>query len=117
MAVKSADKIGGHVIISNGGIYVLPGDGSDFQGPPDPKEWVYFLRCNEFVKIGYSTRVDHRISNIETSNPYPVELLKKMPGSVEDERAFHVRFYEYHHKLEWFRYEGKLKTFLDGDGS
>ena len=41
---------------------------------------VYFLRCGEFIKIGYSTHWPNRLRGLQTGNPNPTELLLFVPG-------------------------------------
>lgn len=54
--------------------------------------FVYFLRCGDFVKIGFSTFPNIRIRHLKTATPYQVELLGKLPGTVEHEKALHRYF-------------------------
>ena len=77
---------------------------------------VYFVRINEFVKIGYTkseTPVD-RIKDIYNSNPYDMSLefyieCKENAKSLED--FFHEQFSNKRIKGEWFKLSnGDLST-------
>ena len=37
--------------------------------------YIYFMKCQDFVKIGKSTQIKKRISHIQSCNPFPVILL------------------------------------------
>lgn len=111
-----------NIAAKEGGKVAVLADGSvSMSFPPDetiPAEArgvpvVYFIRCGEFVKIGFASNVKSRIGGIKTSTPYEVELLRAVPGTVEDERAFHARFSAHHHTREWFRLEGALAEWLE----
>lgn len=64
---------------------------------------IYFIECDGYVKIGYTTQLNRRVKSFATSNPHPVKLLASAPGNVEDEQELHKRFRELHHRGEWFR--------------
>jgi hypothetical protein len=64
--------------------------------------WVYFFRCGEDVKIGWSTNVEERQRAIQTTAPGPLELLGQFRGTRADERALHRRFERYRKHGEWF---------------
>lgn len=76
---------------------------------------VYFIKCENFVKIGYATDANKRLLSMRTGNPFKLELLKTIDGDFSLEKNLHWRFSEYHHQFEWFKYEGKLKDWLEGD--
>lgn len=64
--------------------------------------FIYFLRCGEFVKIGYSKEPENRLRYFETGSPYDFEMLAVHPGSERDEAALHRLLAAYRHKGEWF---------------
>jgi hypothetical protein len=70
---------------------------------------IYFIRCGEFVKIGFATDVPTRFSGIKTSTPHELELLGTVPGDRSTERAFHERFKRHHHRGEWFHFADEIK--------
>lgn len=77
---------------------------------------VYFVRCNEFLKIGYAANVGERFRTMQTASPYEMELLGTMAGGVEMEEQLHRRFRHLQHRGEWFRLEGELAEFVRAAG-
>lgn len=67
--------------------------------------FVYFLRCGDFVKIGYSAFPNIRINHLRTATPYQVELIGKLAGTMAHEKALHRYFADVRHsrRQEWFR--------------
>ena len=74
---------------------------------------IYFVRSNEFVKIGYSAKPMSRIAALQTANPSMLELLVIMPGTAVTEKELHSVFSEYHHLNEWYRCEGDLELYIE----
>jgi hypothetical protein len=81
-----------------------------------PLEFVYFVRCEEFVKIGWATAIETRMNNIRINNPYPIELLAMMVGSSEEERTLHAFFRDDRERGEWFRFSQAMKDFVEAIG-
>lgn len=66
--------------------------------------FIYFLRCGEFVKIGYSKSPTVRFRTLETAIPFAYEVLATHPGTRANELALHKVLREHHHRREWFRW-------------
>jgi hypothetical protein len=66
-------------------------------------EFLYFVRCRDFVKIGRSTRPYDRLSTMQTCNPYPLELVGLVVGGEPEELELHRRLADYRERAEWFR--------------
>lgn len=76
-------------------------------------ETVYFVRCEGFVKIGYTKgTVESRMEAFFTSTPFELEILAEVPGGFALENALHRVFSLQKHRGEWFRYEGSLSVFI-----
>ena len=77
---------------------------------------VYFFLHRKYnaVKIGYTSNVDERLSDIRTGCPVhsDIKLLFWFRGSREEETEFHRRFRMYRMDGEWFALEGELKDFV-----
>lgn len=71
-------------------------EGTYVQPQPKPT-WVYFLRREVLIKIGYSNSPARRAQSLNA------ELLATMPGGPDDERELHQRFQELWAHGEWFR--------------
>lgn len=59
---------------------------------------LYFIRFGDLVKIGITSNVARRLSEL----PHD-EVLGVMRGTYKDEAQWHDRFAEHHHQGEWFR--------------
>lgn len=74
---------------------------------------VYLARCEMFVKIGITARVQTRMRCLSTSSPWPVTLVAQIEAhggadAKEIERRLHDRFFGLRVRGEWFREEGEL---------
>lgn len=58
------------------------------QSGPDADGWVYYMRINGRIKIGYTTNLRQRSRNY----PPGTELLAVEPGNPETEKRRHVQF-------------------------
>jgi hypothetical protein len=54
------------------------------------------------AKIGHSTKIRNRLSEVQTSSPDRLELLLLLPGGRPAEQALHNRFARLHRRGEWF---------------
>jgi hypothetical protein len=63
------------------------------------------------IKIGFSSDIRARISGLQTANPYPLRLLKTIPGNELLERKLHSRFAKHRLVGEWFKPEADLLAF------
>ena len=77
-------------------------------------EYVYFIKCNDLIKIGYTKRYPHeRFKDFETSNPFDIKLVYIEHGNLKTEKKYHNMFKEYSVTKEWFCFKGKLKSFIE----
>jgi hypothetical protein len=68
---------------------------------------VYAIKCESFVKIGWSMTVKRRLNQISANNPHDIELLGTAPGTISDEGFIQMLLERpYRQKGEWFKYEG-----------
>lgn len=74
--------------------------------------YVYFIKSGSMVKIGFSTDVVNRLSNLKVGNPFGSNLVAAIPGTEDTEAYFHKMFADYRKQGEWFSIEGLLKTML-----
>lgn len=80
--------------------------------PDAPKEYVYFVYCAGFIKIGYSKNPRLRHMGLNNGWPLPVILLHVLPGSIADERALHARFAAARTTGEWFHFSPEIRALL-----
>lgn len=66
--------------------------------------FIYFLRCGDFVKIGWSVKPDIRTRALKTANPYQVDVIGVWPARRHYERLLHRQFRNVRHesRREWF---------------
>lgn len=74
---------------------------------------VYFLRCGDNVKIGFSVDVRERERTLRTGNAEHAFVCKVIPGDLGTERDFHTRFAAYRRNGEWFELRGELARYLE----
>lgn len=73
---------------------------------------IYFLKANSRVKIGYTDDPIKRISSIQVSSPFPLEVLLIIDGNYEKEKDLHLTFNELRTSGEWFELGEALKRFI-----
>lgn len=88
---------------------ILPRDAAKL---PYGGSYVYFIRCGQFIKIGSSENPANRLRALRTGNPFPLSILKTVPGDGAVEFAYQREFRAHLHRDEWFRDEGSLREFL-----
>ena len=74
---------------------------------PYDRERVYFVRLGTRVKIGYSTSIEQRLTEI----PHE-EVLAVFPGTMRDERSCHRKFAHLRIVGEWFRDDPSIHEFI-----
>ena len=73
---------------------------------------IYFIKCNDYVKIGYSQRISKRLYTLRCANPYPLDVLLCIKGSMRMESYLHDKFRKYRIKGEWFTLSLEIKSFI-----
>jgi Meiotically up-regulated gene 113 len=75
--------------------------------PPEGSH-TYFIRANNYVKIGHSAELKHRLENIKVCCPHEVELTRTIPSSVSTEKWLHKYFRHLRIRGEWFYYSDEM---------
>lgn len=77
---------------------------------------IYFVldSAQDAVKIGYTSRIDLRLPQLQTGSVNELRVIKTLPGTLADEQNLHRKFNHLRIRGEWFRYTGELKAFIDG---
>lgn len=83
-----------------------------------PEMLVYFIRNGHkgAVKIGVTANLSGRLSALSHPMMKELKLLGTIEGGYGAEKEMHKRFAEYRIKGEWFKFEGKLKEFVESLG-
>jgi len=75
---------------------------------------TYIIRAGENgpVKIGKAGSVQDRLAELQSGNHERLSVLRVVDARFDTERAFHVRFKDYHIHGEWFRFCDEMLTFV-----
>lgn len=75
---------------------------------------VYLISTDnpEFVKIGFTTRLDHRLKSLRTASHVEPTIHLTIPGTRTLEGEVHTRFEAARYSREWFRLTDEIKTFI-----
>lgn len=67
---------------------------------------VYLIKAKGTVlhKIGFTTNLRSRLSSLQTSSGFSLQVEKVWEGTRQDEKAFHVKLKAYRRSGEWFRF-------------
>ena len=66
------------------------------------------------LKIGFTTNIDSRLSQLNTSSEKEILGLYYYSGTIKDEKETHMLFEQYHIKGEWYSFnETIFKHFTD----
>lgn len=65
-----------------------------------------------FVRIDCTSNPKRRVSELQDMLPFPIEVIKEIPGSYSEEAILRKRFHEYQLLNNWFSYEGHLKDYI-----
>lgn len=71
--------------------------------PKDRKGKIYFIKCGDSIKIGFSKNPWARCSMLKTGMPEEPILLGYFNGSLVDEKKLHSRFSSIKVNREWYK--------------
>jgi hypothetical protein len=78
---------------------------------------IYVLRFENrkkgFFKVGISTKLSTRISDLQTACPFKLTLIALRPGGRKEEKAFHKRMDEFRTNGEWFKDTPETREILN----
>lgn len=71
---------------------------------PTVQEYVYVIHAagTNRIKLGFSTKPQERLAQLQTASPFPLQMLACWPGSIERERRLHRYLAEFRQVGEWF---------------
>lgn len=73
---------------------------------------VYFIQGGGFIKIGYSTKVNLRFSQLQSSCPFELKLLGDFPGTKKDELDIMFMFAHLNVRGEWFQGDLEIHDYI-----
>lgn len=68
---------------------------------------LYLIKSQEYVKIGYTDNLKHRLMEYNIHNPC-YQLLDTCQGTMENEHTLHKLLKKYKHRNEWFHYNEEV---------
>lgn len=71
----------------------------------DKKGYVYFIKCLDKIKIGYTTDVERRMKQLKIGNGEKLELIYKMQCERYTENVLHKKYKNFHITGEWYQAE------------
>jgi hypothetical protein len=78
---------------------------------------VYFIQTtapNRLIKVGVTTDLRTRLQELQTAQPYPLNVLYSMRGGITMERDIHRVFAHLRVQGEWFSPGPELMAYIDG---
>jgi hypothetical protein len=78
----------------------------------EPSGHVYFVKRGEEVKIGFTTDITNRLSNLNSGSSVDLTVLLMVPGTPALERYFHSKFAADRIGREWFRLADPVQEFI-----
>lgn len=88
-------------------VHALPAGSSSVRGV------IYFIRCGDFVKIGYAKNPKQRLAALQVGNPHDLELIGTLPLAPGRELMLHHLLQDHHHRGEWFRWNETVQKMID----
>ena len=73
---------------------------------------IYFIKLNDFVKIGFSDDVSKRVAQLQTSSPYNLDVLCIIEGDYDKEKELHELFKQYSARGEWFYLSEEILEYI-----
>ncbi|WP_319422416.1 GIY-YIG nuclease family protein [Pleurocapsa sp. FMAR1] len=105
-----------NILITPGGVKILLNEKAIL----NTQEYIYFILNidSNAVKIGRAKDVLKRQRSLQVANPIELILLKTVQvnsnnEAKEKEKAFHDQFYDLRLIGEWFKYDEKLREFIE----
>lgn len=71
----------------------------------------------ETCKIGYTSKPMNRLVQLQTGNPFPLELISIKDGDLTTEKEIHGKFEGHRLKGEWFNYCPEIKDYFQVEES
>jgi len=82
--------------------------------PSDGRVYAVIPEEGHLLKIGYTGgTVDKRLAEMQSGSPSELRKLVDIPGTLHLEHVIHRLLWAWHHRGEWFRYEGDVVLFVE----
>lgn len=74
---------------------------------------IYFLKLEQFVKIGFTNNPHNRITTLQSGLPEKVELIYLMDGGRKEEKELHLKFSGNRREGEWFILVDEILDYIE----
>jgi hypothetical protein len=85
---------------------------------------VYFIRCENYIRIGKTSNIKSRLQNLKSSNPHKMELLGTISFLISKQDAREIDPYDvkkrlhnylknYHHRGEWYKAKPEVLSCIE----
>lgn len=75
--------------------------------------YVYIIRCSGRIKIGFTSKPEHRMRVLRTACPYPIEPIAVFAGTRDMELFLHRALESMRRHGEWFEDDGNVKLLVE----
>ena len=69
----------------------------------DIGDHLYFIQNGDFVKIGRTSNIKNRLSQLQVSNPTPLKVLNFIENKGHLEKDYHQKYNDFLVNGEWFK--------------
>jgi hypothetical protein len=73
---------------------------------------IYFVKQEDYVKIGYASNPAKRISSLQVNIPVKLVVLLIIDGGIKDEQLLHKKFLNNAKRGEWFYISPEIEKFI-----
>jgi hypothetical protein len=80
---------------------------------PSNSSFVYFIKSNDFVKIGIAGNPVARLGDLQVGSPVALELLGVIPGNRSIEQSIHQMLSHYRVRGEWFQWASPVQQSVE----
>jgi hypothetical protein len=75
--------------------------------------FIYFIECAGYVKVGFSIEPTRRAMAVQVSNPFDCRLMGTARGGTDDEKKYHERLSDFHHRGEWYILTDEVRAAIE----
>jgi hypothetical protein len=86
----------------------IPNIKETFEDIKIEESYVYFIKSEDKVKIGYSKNVKQRLVTLQTNSPNKLDVLFVVRGTLRTEKYLQNCFKNYHILNEWYNYNPEV---------
>lgn len=86
---------------------------AEILGAIQPDGYIYFIRSDNLVKIGYSTNPVDRLHTLQIGSPVELTLVAAFPAHMEEEREIHALLQEFREHGEWFTWCEPIEKMIE----